>query len=366
MYTNGVEVMNLIKKLKVNKKNIKRVLISLGIGGSLLFSNRNFGLHLNDDFKPDFYYLNTKNIEMSCDELRSEFENIFESSPVLVKEFSSIYPEVSEFIGEYGEYLDQEQLLDTISKLNVDVVNDEKYGEKVLAWYTFENNTIHIKDKIKYMKDENVKELKEHEFFHYLFFQGFSRDFLNLFHTGHAIDEGMSTLLTQENGDFKDTVLYKKNANYVRVICELIGEENFMSACGNHSFKELLNYLSEYSSKVTSKKLIKCIDKACINYGYIATSADEDAWSIINDMYENKNGISIEDSDDYIMKYYSNKIIKTCYKIEGAESSLDINVYKNYFLNIDKPRIDFIKDGEVYGQVILEDNTSPNNKVKSK
>ena len=357
--------MNLINKLKVNRKNIMRALIGLGIGGSLLISSKNVGLHF-DGFRPDFYYLNTKNIEMSSEDLQAEFESKFQSSPVLVREFSSIYPEVSEFVGEYGEHLDQEQLLDTISKLDVDVVKDEKYGQRVLAWYTFENNTIHIKNKIKYMKDENVKELKEHEFFHYLFFQGFSRDSFNFFHIGRSIDEGMATLLTQENGDFNDTVLYKKNANYVRVICELIGSENFIRACGNHSINELFDYLSEYSSKSTAKRLLKCMDDACIEYGYLTTDADKEAWNIINEMYENKTGTTIEKSDDYIMKYYSNKMIKTCYKIGEAKSIADINVYKNYFLNIEEPRIDFVSNGDVYDQIVIEDNTLPNNKMKLK
>ncbi len=354
----------MIKKLKVNKKNISKALVGLGIGCSLLLTAKNTGLHMNG-FKPDFYYLNTKNIELSNEELTDIFKDKFETSSVLADEFSEIYPTVSEFIGEYGEYLDQEQLIDTISDLDVRAVDNDKYGENLLAYYNPLDNTIYLKDKINSKKDEQIKEIKEHEFFHYLFFQGFSYHFSNFFHTGKAIDEGMATLLTQESGDFRDTVAYKKNANYVRVICELIGSDNFMRACGNHDLGELIDYLAEYSDRTTAKKLIKNIDKACRDYGYVPTDADKDAWDIINSMYTNKNSCSIEESDDYVMKYYSNKIIRTCYKIDGVNSIADINVNKNYFLNIDVPKIEFIKDGNVYGEIIL-DNIDRNNKTFSK
>lgn len=351
--------MSIIKKLKVNKKNIVKALIGLGIGGSLLISAKNVVFHSNDDF-------NTNKIEMSSDDLLDDFQEKFESSPILMKNFKSIYPEISEFVSEYGEYLDQGHLTDTISTLNVAKLGDHEFGDNVLAWYNPDDNTIYLKDKINYKKEEQVKELKEHEFFHYLFYKGFGFSSDNFFHIGHALDEGVATLLTQENGDFKDTVVYKKNANYVRVICELIGTDNFMRACGNHSLKELLGYLSEYSDKTTAKKLIKYIDKACNDYGYMHTNADLTAWTIIEDMYRNKTGYDIENSDDSVMKYYSNKMIKTCYKIEGAEAISDINVYKNYFLNIDVPRVEFERDGEVYGQIILDDSINKNIGVKSK
>lgn len=358
--------MRFVKKLKVCKKNIVKALIGLGIGSSLLIVAKNTGFHFDSNFRPDFYYLNTKNIEMDNEDLLDEFQDRFESSSVLMKEFSDIYPEVSKFVGEYGNYLDQEQLLDTISSLDVEIADNGAYGENILAWYKFKDNTIYLKDRIKYKKAEQVKELKEHEFFHYLFFQGFSTGFPNLFHTGHSIDEGMATLLTQENGDFKDTVLYKKNANYVRVICELIGSENFLKACGNHSLNELVDYLSEYSNKSSAKKLIKCIDEACNNYGYVSTDADKNAWNIIDNMYKNKTGSCIENSDDDIMKYYSNKMIKTCYKIAGDKSVSDVNICKNYFLNLDVPRIEFVKDGMVYDQIVLDGNNSKKRMVKSK
>lgn len=235
---------------------------------------------------------------------------------------------------------------------------DEEFGDGLLAEYDPNKNAIYLNKCLKYKKDSQVAEVKEHEMYHYLLSGGFSFNNNNFFHTGLSLDEGIATLLTQESGSFDNTVYYTKNANYVRVICELIGSDNFMIACGNHDLSELTDYLSEYSCKSDAKKLIKLIDEACLDYGIIATDEDIEAWDIINDMYINKNGVSIEDSNDLVMKVYSNKMAGTSYGIDNKPSFSVPKVSKNYFLNTDmEPKIIFESGGEYCGEVLLNNST---------
>lgn len=340
-----------MNKFNVNKKNVLKVLVGLGVGSVLLLSSRGIAQVINFSDSTDI-------VQLSNDEFLSQFQDGFIDSIELKTELEDVYPTVCEFIDEYGQYLDQKKLLDTVSTLEAVMLPDEEFGDGLLAEYDPNKNAIYLNKCLKYKKDSQVAEVKEHEMYHYLLLGGFYSNSTNFFHTGLSLDEGIATLLTQESGSFDNTVYYTKNANYVRVICELIGSDNFMSACGNHDLSELTDYLSEYSSKSDAKKLIKLIDEACLDYGIIATDEDIEAWDIINDMYINKNGVSIEDSNDLVMKVYSNKMAGTSYGIDNKPSFSVPKVSKNYFLNTDmEPKIIFESGGEYCGEVLLNNST---------
>lgn len=340
-----------MNKFKVNKKNVLKVLVGLGVGSVLLLSSKGIDKAIN-------FSDSTNIVQLSNDDLLSQFQNEFTDSIELKTELEDVYPTACEFIDEYGQYLDQEKLLDTVSTLETITLPDEEFVDGFLAEYKPNKNAIYLNERLKYKKDSQVAEVKEHEMYHYLLSGGFYSNPTNFFHTGLSLDEGLATLLTQESGSFDNTVYYTKNANYVRVICELIDSNNFMSACGNHDLSELTAYLSEYSSESDAKKLIKLIDEACLDYGNIATDEDIEAWDIINDMYINKNGVSIEDSNDLVMKVYSNKMAETSYKINNKPSFSVPKVSKNYFLNTDmEPTIIFESGGEYCGEVLLNNGT---------
>ena len=335
---------------KFNKKNILRMLVGLGVGSIVLLSSRKIDGIIN--------FFDSPNVtQLSNDELLSQFQKGFNESSELKDELEEVYPAACEFIDEYGQYLDQNHLLDTVSTLDIVTLPAEDFTDGLLAEYKPDENAIYFSVRLQYKKESQVKEIKEHELYHYLLSGGFSFN-NNPFHTGISLDEGIATLLTQENGSFDNTVYYTKNANYVRVICELIGSDNFMIACANHNLSELTAYLSEYSSKSEAKKLIKLIDDACLDYGNMATDEDRKAWDIINNMYINKNGISIEESDDLVMQVYSNKMADTSYKIDGKPPLSVPKVSKNYFLNTDiEPKIIFEAGGEYCGEIPLNNST---------
>lgn len=68
--------------------------------------------------------------------------------------------------------------------------------------------------------------------------------------------------------------------------------------------------------------------------------------------------ISIEDSNDLVMKVYSNKMADTSYEIDNKPSFSVPKVSKNYFLNTDmEPKIIFESGGEYCGEVLLNNST---------
>ena len=90
------------------------------LGIAALVSYFKGGLHIRSDNNlPDFYYFNTKNINLSNEELLDEFTKLLENNEKLNHELDSVYTEIKDFILENGSYLDQEELLDTISELEV-------------------------------------------------------------------------------------------------------------------------------------------------------------------------------------------------------------------------------------------------------
>lgn len=347
-------------KIKYNKKKIRSIIVAASLAGSLVAGSVHFGFHLNKETHlPDFYYLNTKNIDLESDELLDEFDKIYNDSDVLQKYWQDIYPQLSDFILKYGTYLDQEELLDTLPDLKIKVTNKISNDKRFLAVTKSDDVSITLNERLFFKKSTEIKEVILHEAFHYLFQQNFSNSPLSFSNLGRQLDEGIATLLTQEYNCYDGVNMpYKKSVNYVQVLCELIGAENYMKATGKHNISELINYISQYCSKNDATNLIKHIDKACIYYDTKATDDDKKAWKIINQIYEAKNGITIEESSDLVMKIYSNNLLDTDYFIDGARYNHHAYVHKNYFVNFTQPYITYIQNGKQYGEIKLDSNNN--------
>lgn len=361
--------MNKIKKLKINKKAIISLITGLGLSGAVILSSNSVENTINNFF-PDMPSITLEEdstnygptldqddigigYKPNYDGISERFNQDFHDSLELVSSLSDVYQPIADFVASHEGYFD-DSLIQRLEDLQVKEMDDKKYGENVLAMYDNKSNTMFLKDKLRYKKEAEMKEIKEHEFFHFLFNKGFSQTTFNISHTGIAIDEGVATLLTQESGDYAGVVLYKENANYVRVLCELIGTDNFLKTYIDNSLDELYTYLSEYMSMADARKLITKIDEACKDYGIVKQKADKEAWELIDAAYTAKTGTSVKESNDPIMKYYGNALADQAYSIDEARSYLDVNVQKNYFLNISTPKVVLEHGGEVYGEIIYE------------
>ena len=345
-----------MKKFNINWKNIRRIFACIGVGGVLVAGSLKSGLYINPKTcLPDFYYINTKSVNMTNAQLLAAFQNSYNNLPELQKEWNVIYPEVCEFISDYGEYLDQEELIDTIDTLKIERV-DKIHDGTVLALFDYPTNTIKYSDNLFKKSDSDIKEIKLHEAFHYLFHQNFFGSGINFSHRGLQLDEGLVSLLVREYGAYSNVDIYEKNSYYVRALCELIGTDEYMKAAGKHNLSALIESLNEYSKDNEGKKLLSYIDKACLYYDSYGTDNDKNAWAIIEKMYFEKNGISIKDNTDIVMKAYSNKLAKTSYEITGARGYSNVFVEKNYFKNIDNPTISYKNFGKEYGSADLNQN----------
>ena len=134
-----------------------------GIGGSLTMCTAKYsektGTHIDSNTgKLDFYYVNTKNIHLSNEELLEEFNKIYYNSDILQKEWKDVYPILSDFILKYGDQLDQEEILDTLPYLKFEYKNGFK-NRIPLGMYDFENNTICYDDYIDKMDEEEALEM---------------------------------------------------------------------------------------------------------------------------------------------------------------------------------------------------------------
>ena len=150
-----------MNKFNVNKKNVLKVLVGLGLGSVLLLSSRGIAQVINFSDSTDI-------VQLSNDEFLSQFQDGFIDSIELKTELEDVYPTVCEFIDEYGQYLDQKKLLDTVSTLEAVMLPDEEFGDGLLAEYIPKKNAIYLNKCLKYKKDSQVAEVKEHEMYHYL------------------------------------------------------------------------------------------------------------------------------------------------------------------------------------------------------
>jgi len=189
-----MEKIDKIKKLKINKKSLLKYALCMGLGGAIGISAVRTGLYINKDTNMlDFYYINTKDIDISNEELLVEFNKVYNSRSDMRSCWGMIYPELADFILNNGDCLDQEQLLDTLPNLKFEIVDDDNLGNDILAAYRVYQNKIMISKSIFNESERIQKEVMLHEAFHYLFFQGFNNS--NLLGDGVALDEGTASLL---------------------------------------------------------------------------------------------------------------------------------------------------------------------------
>ena len=328
-----------IVKLNINKKNIKKLILVLSTGTIISYGSITTGVHIDKNTHlPDFYYINTDNSKLSNDEFLKEFNRIIDSKSDLKENWSEIREELNQFIYDHGEELNQERILKMIKNLRIKY--DDNDFSDIVAITRYYNDTITYKS------------------FHILFGRGLSGTIFNFTQLGKSLDEGTAQLLTEESDAYAKAALYSKPTVYVKTICELIGEDKYLDALDSNDIWKLIDYLKEYGNSLDSIKLLNLIDKSYIYYSS-TTNEDEEAWKIIDKMYEKKNGISIGKSNDEVMKIYSNKYGRTTYKITSSDSITGNTVEKNYFINTEEqPKIQLSNSA---GTVYLDENNSVDN-----
>lgn len=341
-------------KMNTNKKNIKKLILGLSTGAIITYGTITTGAHIDKHTHlPDFYYINTDNSKLSNEEFLKKFNDIIDSESELKENWSEIREELNQFIYKYGEKLNQERILKMIRNLKIKY--DENDFSDTVATTRFYNDTITYNGRFKLKKSDEQKEIKLHEAFHILFGKGLCETTFNFFEFGKSLDEGTAQLLTEESNAYANAALYSKPTIYVKAICELIGEDNYLDALDSNNIWKLIDYLNEYGSSFDSIKLISLIDKSYIYYNS-TTDEDEEAWKIIDKMYKKKTGVSIEQSKDEVMKIYSNEYGKTTYKITSSDSVVGNTIEKNYFINTeDKPKIHLSNSA---GTLYLDENNS--------
>ena len=338
----------------MKKKKAAAIVLCLALSTGTITGCMNNGFHLNRDDMSGII-TNDGGIEpiYTNEELLNEFLNIYNSNENMQHYWGCIYNELTDFISNNGQYLDQQQLIDTLPELKFEEVDQIAFSDNALASYNYNSNTISFASRFFYKSPEQQKEITLHETFHYLFFQQFSG---TLGSGAPSLNEGTASLFTREYNAYVGVDAYEKNAYYVRVICELIGSENYLTAFGDHDYNELIGYLANYSSRRDADSLISSINSACTDTR-MNTESDQDAREILEEIYFNKNGVSVEESNDNVMKCYFNKLFQTEYEIEGARFSYHASVNKNYLVNTDMvPNITFSKQNKLYGTVYLGDN----------
>lgn len=335
-----------MKNLAVNKGNIKKLVMCVGLGGVIVFSTLTWLMknekvqeimpdpvkQITQTITGDSNLSYSNNLHLSNKEFLDRFEDEYNKSDNLKKDWKDIYPQIREFVGTYGEYLDQEQLLKCLSTLKI-VSNANVSGSDTLATYDSKTNTIKLSKNLNYKKQTEINKTLLHESLHFIFQDGFYESSRKYYKKGLMLDEGMVSLLNQEfeMNDGGDN--YKKASSYVRVLCELLGEEEVMKAAGTEGLEYLIGRISDYTSEKEAVALIDNIDKASYNYNSRGTDYDKKAWETLDSIYQQKYGVSVKDSDDEIMKLYSNQTLGKYYDIAGRSYSININTNKKYFIN---------------------------------
>ena len=163
-----------MNKFRIKNINIGKLLVAVGLGTTLSMCGtkccKKMGPYIDSETgKLGLYYVNTKNIHLSNEELLDEFNKVFYSSDKLQKEWKDVYPIISDFILKYGDKLDQEELLDTLSTLDFEYIDGLRVRLPYVGMYDFEGNIIHYDDIIEYKDEDEASEIRIHEAFHYLF-----------------------------------------------------------------------------------------------------------------------------------------------------------------------------------------------------
>lgn len=359
-----------MKNLNANKGNIKKLVICIGLGGVIAFSTLT-GLMKNEKVQEvmpepvkqitqtitgDSKMSYSNNLHLSNEEFLDRFEAEYQKSDNLQTEWKDIYPELRKFVGTYGEYLDQEQILKCLSTLKIESNAKIPGSSDNVAMYDPKTNTMKFSSSLNYKKAEEIKKTKLHESIHFLLQDGFYKSSRKCGGKGIMLDEGYVSLLNQEFDTYQGGDNYMKASNYVRILCELFGEEEIIKSAGTEGLDYLVGKISEYTSEKEAIDLIDNIDKGAYNYNQKGTDYDKKAWKTIDYIYQQKNGVSVKDSDDELMKYYSNKTLGTIYDIVGKPSYSNFTINKNYFINKGANTIIVEKNGQTE-EISLNNNS---------
>lgn len=343
-------------KINFNKNRINNFLVCLGVSGIILgtlaSSYTNFKNYdapddniSTEEFEEDIQYSDSDYQITGSHDFVAEFQKIYSSSMDLQREWADFYPQLCDILSNYGYLFNQQELLSSLRDLKFRRVTKYKNHDHILACYDFYDNTIYYTDALFNKKPTQIKELQFHEAIHFLFQNNFIYSRGNILHSGSSLDEGTASLFVREYGFYDRVDNYEKDVYYVRAMCELLGTENYLSCVCKHDYSKLIASLSKYSDKSTAKKLVKYMDEADKTPDQRGTVADTNAWNIINLMFENKYGVSIENSTNDLMKIYSNILAKTSYPVMGDEYSHNYTIGKRYFLNSASESLFTYKDG---------------------
>ncbi|MBR6948698.1 MAG: hypothetical protein IKH54_00755 [Bacilli bacterium] len=350
-----------MNNLKINKDNVKKVILGLGIGGVIIATSLTGIMNkgIDNDFISDIIYSESNiNNQYTKEEFTKMIDDIYNNSEVLQTEWKDFYPEIKDFVSKYGESLDQETILEKLP--NLTFINDATLlNDKRMAEYSNEKNSITYSKRLPNKKQSEIKSIKLHESLHFFFQKGFRQTKGNYQNTGWMLDEGTVSLIVQEYDCYDGGDNYEKASYYVRTIMEIVGSDNYIDIIGKKDLNALIDSLSTYCTKGEAKDLINNIDKASSLYEEKGTEYDINAWNIIKKIYKNKNGIELEESKDEIMKIYSNKTADTMYPITGAEYSFRASANKRYIVNNDINSIIIEKDNNN-----VEIKLDENNKAK--
>lgn len=227
-------------------------------------------------------------------------------------------------VKDNSDYMDQEDILDRFSQLNIVYTSDDKLlantSNDIIGRYDPETNTMYLKEGL----DENlVYTTIFHEMLHFFSNSGFA--FItddNNGYIGDALNEGMTQVLVNEY--FKNQVfVYSNEVSMTKALIEMFGSD-FMRKCYfSHDLDSFINEVSKYSSYEDAISLLKNMDNAKVAYN------DDDrenydifnsrCWDIIGTIYSNKYGVNME-TDKLMMSYK-----------EGSLYDLVVSVSKKYF-----------------------------------
>ena len=227
-------------------------------------------------------------------------------------------------IKDNSDYMDQEDVIDRFSQLNIVYTSDDKLlantSNDIIGRYDPETNTMYLKEGL----DENlVYTTIFHEMLHFYSNSGFvfiATD--NNGYIGDALNEGMTQVLVNEY--FKNQVfVYSNEVSMTKALIEMFGSD-FMRKCYfSHDLDSFINEVSKYSSYEDAISLLKNMDNAKVAYN------DDDrenydifnskCWDIIGTIYSNKYGVNME-TDKLMMSYK-----------EGSLYDVVVSVSKKYF-----------------------------------
>ena len=336
----------MIKNLNID---YKKVMLCFGLGSTITLGSITY-----DSVK------NNGNIISVVEEVHYENEdllNIFQeeyNNTSLNNLFSSVSNNLSEFILNYGEYLDQGQIINNLK--NLKVIVDSNADSNNYVSYDVSSNKMIINKNVFYESSKKIEEEKLIAGFKFLFQSQFDEKSLFSSNLGKSIDDGFISLLLSEYG-YDDVSNKSKEIDYTRVLCELMGKEKFLKAQCFRNISVLEDYLDNYIGREDTRKFIKALDKACADNNY-GNEDDNDVWEYIDKIYYAKHNETIGDSNDYVMKILANKFFIKNYDIPGARTNLNVKLDKNYFINVDEAVIRYYQYDKLYGSVILNDENN--------